>query len=266
MLSVSQLRTLLSCPTMYYLRYIKRIPRRTPASVVKGIAYDEGANYYQKSVIEGKPDKNGAVDKAMEYLEIADEIHTEIDWGDGGQGTAKDEVYKGITSYVGGYADTQHALDVQHRYELTINEYPVVVIRDIDSDIQTGVCVIDNKFAKRKPSEISDDLQAILYGYSYELEKQYPNAVVAFDYCVVKKRNVDFYRRIVKLEDRHRRFIWSYVSAGISAVKAGIWTPAPPNSWWCGEKCPYYAHCPWQKVLRGEIKRAYILNGEIVEE
>lgn len=265
MISVSQLNTYLKCPTMYYLRYVKKIPYKTSLVIVKGIAYDEGASYYQNSVIQGKPDAEGAIDRAVSYIDFADEIHSEIEW-DEDRGAVKDTVYRGIKEYVNKFAASQYPADVQHRYELEIGKMPVVVIRDIDCDkSKTVIRVIDNKFSKRKPADINNNLQALLYGYSYEIEYKELSPVISFDYCVVKKRSVDFHRVQVKIEDSHRRYISAYLAAGVSAINSGVWTPAPPNAWWCGPNCPYYNNCPWQKVLRGEIKSAYIENGEIVE-
>lgn len=113
--------------------------------------------------------------------------------------------------------------------------------------------VVDFKTgSKAKPqTEADESLQLTFYGAAYQQRHAQPLKDLRLETLILGAKGV---RRQTLTTTRDRRDQLAFVNrvnALLRGVEAGIFTPAPPGSWYCSAKwCGYWATCPYVNAER----------------
>lgn len=252
-LSPSQLDMFARCPEQWRRRYIEREIIPPGVALLTGTGYHAGAEVNLRQKIESHVD-----------LPAADIIAAAVAGFEGavagGYQLTPDEQSVGPKKVIGTAKDQVaalaklHAKEVAPAYQPAEVEKPCrIVLPDSTHDIIGFVDVVtvddnivDFKTAARKKRQEDADTSTQLTAYSAAFQIEHGREP-RLQLDIVTKTKTPA-RQVLTTKRTTRDFdaLSNRAAKMLDAVSAGVFTYAPPGSWWCSSKfCGYSATCPY---------------------
>lgn len=257
-LHVSGINLLSRCGIAFENRYLKEIKTPRSVSLAVGTAVDRSVT----CDLTEKKDKGSllcdsdvldiARDAAVAEMDLGDVAVDGQDEEDGWRASKGDVVDAAVD--MAGFHHREAAPDinpthVQRAWVLDIAGMEMQLAGTID--VQEGFSSIrDTKTSGKSPAKDTADKSLQLTTYSLavrQLDGRIPDKVV-LDYVIRTPKRKDV--KLVQLESKRIDADLSHLIARVQAaeavIKSGVFSPAPPDAWWCSQKmCGYWNICPY---------------------
>jgi RecB family exonuclease len=255
-LHVSGLNLLAKCGIQFEKRYLEGL--RTPASVsmAVGTAVDQSVT---TNLREKK--HTGALLAEEQVKDIArDALAAEWDRGveaagedaEEGLDTSRDAAIDMSVDLASLHHQTVAPMiaptHVQRSWTLDIDGLPLQLAGTID--IQEANAIRDTKTSAKSPLKTLADssLQLTTYALAVNAHDGAIPDKVALDYLVRTPKRRE--KKFIQLTSSRTRTdflpLLERVYQAHRTIESGIFTPAPPDAWWCSRKfCPYWNTCPY---------------------
>ena len=252
--SASQLAMISRCGEQWRRRYIENEKAAPAIAMLKGTALHHGAEINFQQKIESHEDLSKAeiVETAVDRLETAfrDDVSLTADEKKIGTKkllhTATEEVVKLASTHAEEQAPDYQPIKVEQEFRVVMEdcEFDLLGYIDLIDDTQR---VVDLKTSKAKPKSGLADESIQLTGYAaYQVTQGVYPVNVRLDVLTSNKKGVtrtkvDSIRDANDLKTLGRR-----IDMAADAIKAGVFMPAIPGSWWCSATwCGYWDSCPY---------------------
>jgi len=252
--SASQLSMMSRCGEQWRRRYIEKEKAPPAIAMLKGTALHHGAeiNFTQK--IDSGLDlaTKLIVETAVDKLETVFRDDVSLTSAEQKIGTKKllhqatADVVKLATAHATEQAPDYQPLKVEQEFRVVMDEcdYDLLGYIDLIDDTQR---VVDLKTSKAKPKISMADESIQLTGYAaYQVTQGVYPINVRLDVLTANKKGVtrtkvDSVRDANDLKTLGRR-----IDMAAASIKAGVFMPAIPGSWWCSNTwCGYWDSCPY---------------------
>lgn len=236
--SPSQLRTFQTCNLRWRYRYIDKITTRMSPAAAAGRAVHAGIEANLRGKMLGIPlDEAAAVTVATDSLKASwpeVEVIGEI-------GETTDKVARLSRLHHQMVAPKIEPLALEERIEITPpgRDYSLVMV----ADIRERGLIRDTKTTSKSPSKDAstrgpDADQLTAYSMAFG------EAAVQLDYLVDTKTPAVVSMRSERTADDHARLLEKFDGMH-RQIQAGVFLPAPGDSWACSEKwCGWWKICP----------------------
>lgn len=255
-LHVSGLNTLSKCGIQFEERYI--LGKRTPSSVSAAIGTAVDASVttnLQEKIGSGlllpeEQVKDIARDALLREWAASEVEESPEDAEDGIEFSRDKAIDRSVTLAGFHYENLAPIIKpthVQRAWTLDIRGLPIQLAGTID--VQEGLDSInDTKTSAKSPVKTLADnsLQLTTYALAVKAhDGQIPKAV-RLDYLVMTPKRGD--TKLVQLQssrtDKDFGPLLERVYQAHRQIESGIFTPAPPDAWWCSKKfCPFFSNC-----------------------
>lgn len=239
------------CGEQYRFRYIEGIKIQPAAALTVGISVDTAVTHNLTQKIETKKD--------LPLPEVLDAYETDFnrrvdttDWSGTESGREKD-VGAALTKLHHEQAAPKISPKfVQWSFDLeTGRGYRVGGTADV---IETDNTVEDTKTSKRayEQTAIDNKFQPAMYTWAYEQVLGQDNAIPRFRYRILIKPTKTMGPRLQVIQGPVTKLSQDWMFHTIdkvhSAIKAGVFIPAQPDSWVCSKQwCGYWNLCRGKK-------------------
>lgn len=247
-LSASRIGTFMSCPAMYYFRYIDGIRSLPTPPLARGKAVHAGAELHGRRRIEARtnPSIIPSLEEVLDFVSETFDKESELtDFGEDDPGFFKDQCIALAKSFVETVAPTFEPAMVEQTLYFSIMT-PIGPVRliaildniDLDGNIRDLKC-----YAKTPTqSDVQKNVQLSIYSMAYRSEMAMEEASVNLDVLVTKKE----IEAITLSSKRNQQDldICAKTIAGVwMQIQAGNFYPNV-DTYRCSPKmCPYFYHC-----------------------
>lgn len=272
--SPSQLNTYFRCGEFWRRYYLEN--ERYPANLgmLKGTGMHRGAQYNFEQKIESHADLPMAqiVDAAVAAYdsELSKGVTLTDDEAAMGPGVATGQARDDVARLAAAFSHMQApdyqpiAVEKMVRIPVPRGTHDLLGIMDMvayDLSQNRKLVVNDFKNSKRKKTatDAAESTQLTFYAAAHQVEYGEPAAEVRLDVLVLTKTKG--VQRQVLAEQRDKadfQVLANRLNVMEQGVKAGVFLPAMPGSWWCSKNsCPYWANhsCAFVNSQRIEAAR-----------
>lgn len=252
-LSPSQISTYLRCGEMWRRRYIEGEIIPPGITLIKGRSIHTGAEINHRQKIESHRDmkKKDIIEISVNDVETikAEDGYslTEEEQGIGAAkvlGQAKDRIAVIAGLYMDEVAPTIQPVLVEETFRIELPGGSHDLLGRIDyCDDQQRVGDIKTASKSKNQADIDNSDQMTFYHLAYQSRFGHPPAGLRMDVLVDKKVPAAQFLTSTRDEQDYEILI-NKINAVLAGLKAGIFLPAPENSWICSKKfCGYAPSC-----------------------
>ena len=263
--SPSQLSMYFKCGEQYRRRYIEH--ERIPPGIAmhRGTGVHAGAqlNFRQKIASFVDAPTSEIVDAAVAAFDGAvtkDGVLLTREEESRGQkhvvAEARDTAARMARTFAEAIAPAYQPIEVEERVTIELPRAPRDILGIVDlvavdahDSPETGQrSVVDLKTGtkSRPQSDADDSMQLTVYSAAHHVRHGFPVRDARLEILIDGAKGV---RRQTLTTTRDQHDIAAFVArvnAMLAGIEAGIFTPAPPGSWWCSARwCGYWSTCPY---------------------
>lgn len=252
--SASQLSMMSRCGEQWRRRYIENEKAPPAVAMLKGTALHHGAEVNFKQKIETFKDlaKDDIIANAVEKLEATFRDDVTLTAEERKIGTKKllheatGEVVKLATTHAEEQAPDYQPIKVEQEFRVVMDDcdYDLLGYIDLIDDTQR---VVDLKTSKAKPKAGLADESIQLTGYAaYQVTQGVYPINVRLDVLTSNKKGVKRTKVDSVRDANDLRTLGKRIDMAASAIKAGVFMPSIPGTWWCSATwCGYWETCPY---------------------
>lgn len=245
----SSVGTYLRCGLQYYWRYVEGLI--APPSAAQTVGTSTHAAIARNFITKKENGIGTTLEEALDVYSTDFEIRAQdTEWGDDDKGTQKD---------IGARCVTAHHTEIAPGIQPETVEESFVIETDAGFNlsgtldlIDTSGVIHDAKTSKGKYEEnaVSGALQPAIYDYAYEALRGKKAKGFQYDVMVKPTKTIGVRTQTIRSEvsEHDRQWALRTVDRVHRAIQAGVFLPAPEDSWVCSPKwCGYWKMCKGKK-------------------
>jgi len=134
---------------------------------------------------------------------------------------------------------------VERKFNVVIPGIPLPLAGRMDYEKRARVGDLKSATKSWPEGRINEEIQPIFYSYVHEHEEGIRPEFI-YHILVALKKETKLQTQTKTATDADYRGLMARCAAFCQMVQAGVFPPANPSDWWCGEKwCGYYQTCPY---------------------